>query len=640
MRAPATLALFLTVFPVATSTLAAAVDSSEISYLYVDANEDRASGGHAAIRVGGEVFHFQYDRGLMRLDRDEWSDFELDYRGFQNRTLHVSHVAVSNDTKARLQAAFRQHHLSRTLQIELLDAAVADEALVAKLIDSERPAVSLPGLGFFASRAEDGATTASRRLASLRAAIEADPRSTPLDDTSRTLNAALEGLPVHPMDLSSVDFEPDSFPRPRYAFNQHYADLIAGMRAIEVLSHPTPLNEDALAARSGGPPGSRASSIRPEDRKPLERFATALEARLVTLARGTRPDWGPALLLGMARLAAMEASLDSGEWVLLDTLGTDADWLAIDPRRRELLPALEAEARREWDLAREQFIAADNFDEMAQTALEESASRWVELRRALDGAKRIRVADGRRVPRGIGLLEEPQRPRSLETKGPERLEAMRRATGIARSEARARLGYHLVGRNCVSELFALVDETFANAVRERGEALDADAVARESKIRLGGYIDPAFAPGGIPFVSSQRVRTSWRVVATDELPSLRRARAAELRAQEDPAWVALRESNTLTSTLYTPGGDDSLFVFFTDDGVALRPLLGAVNLTAALIGTGVGLLRLPFDGGRALDTALRGALFSLPELAFQNIRKGTFEWIPHEVRPAAAQPGD
>jgi hypothetical protein len=342
----------------------------------------------------------------------------------------------------------------------------------------------------------------------------------------------------------------------------------------------------------------------------------------------------------MARLAAMEASLDSGEWVLLDALGADAEWLEIDQRRRELLPVLEAEARREWDLARQQFIAADGFDEMAQTALEENASRWMEFRRGLDGAERIRIADGRRIPRGIGLLEEPQRPRSLETKGTERLEAMRRATGIAKSEARARLGYQLVSRNCVSELFALVDETFANAIRERGEALDADAVARESEIRLGGYIDPSFAPGVIPFVSSQRVRKSWRVVAIDELPSLRRARAAQLRAQEDPTWVALRESNTLTSTLYTPGGDDSLFVFFTDDGAALRPLLGAFNLTAALVGTGVGLLRLPFDGGRALDAALRGAFFSLPELAFQNIRKGTFEWIAPEVRPLASQPSD
>jgi hypothetical protein len=130
------------------------------------------------------------------------------------------------------------------------------------------------------------------------------------------------------------------------------------------------------------------------------------------------------------------------------------------------------------------------------------------------------------------------------------------------------------------------------------------------------------------------------VVATDELPSLRRAWAAERRAREDSAWVALRESNTLTSTLYTPGGEDSLFLFFTDDGAALRPLLGAFNLTAALAGAGAGLLRLPFDGGRLLDAALRGALFSLPELAFQNIRKGTFEWIAPELRPSISQAGE
>ena len=635
MRAPVALALCLGVFSAAA---AAAVNSSEISYLYIDANEDRASGGHAAIRVGDEVFHFQYHRGLMRLDRDEWSDFELDYRGFQNRTLRVSRVAVSDDTEARLQAAFRQRHLSRTLQIDLLEAAVADEALVAKLIDSARPAVALPGLGFFASRAEDAATTASRRLVALRAAIEADPFSTPLGDMSRTLRATLEGLPVHPLDLSSIDFMPDAFPRPRYAFHQRYADLSAGMRAIEVLSDPTPLNRDALAARSSGLARSRAPRMEPGDRESLERSAGALEARLVTLARATRPDWGPALLLGMARLAAMETSLDSGEWRLLDTLGADAAWLEIDPRQRELLPALEAEARSEWDLARERFNAASGFDEMAQTALEERASRWMELRRALDGAERIRLADGRRIPRGIGPLEEPPRPRSLETKGPARLAAMRRAAGVAESEVRARLDYQLVSRNCVSELFALVDETFANAVRERGEALDADAVTRESEIRLGGHIDPSSIPGVIPFVASQRVEKSWRVVATDELPSLRRVRTALLRARGNPAWVTLRESNTLTSTLYTSGGEDSLFVFFTDDSTVLRPLLGAFNLTAALVGAGVGLLRIPFDGGRALDAALRGALFSLPELAFQNIRKGTFEWIPPAARPVASQP--
>ena len=34
---------------------------------------------------------------------------------------------------------------------------------------------------------------------------------------------------------------------------------------------------------------------------------------------------------------------------------------------------------------------------------------------------------------------------------------------------------------------------------------------------------------------------------------------------------------------------------------------------------------LPVDGGEMLWAGLRGALFSLPELVFQNIRKGSFD---------------
>ena len=47
----------------------------------------------------------------------------------------------------------------------------------------------------------------------------------------------------------------------------------------------------------------------------------------------------------------------------------------------------------------------------------------------------------------------------------------------------------------------------------------------------------------------------------------------------------------------------------------------------------IGLLQLPFDGGHSLSSGLRGAVFSLPEIAFFNIRKGTNAWIAPELRP-------
>ena len=616
------------------------------SYLYIDSNEDRASGGHAAIRIGDDVFHFQYDRGLMRLDWDDWRDFELDYRGFQNRTLHASRAAVTSDTEARLHSAFRLRHLSRSRQIELLDDARADRDLVEALLDPGHPTLRLPGLGFFDSdpqseRGEEGergeGNEESSAIRDLAEAIARDVRVTSNESRAprasiarlkrRTdIESALRALPVRAMDLAADDFERDAFPAPRYPFHERYADLVAARRALEVLAGSASLRADALSSRSDVPDDVRSSALTPRERIRLEESAAALSAQLVDLARGTRPDWGPALLLGMARLAAMEASLRHGEWLLLDVFGPESERLEIGERRRKLLPALAARARADWQTARERFIAADAFDEVAHTALEENSSRWLELRRALAGASEIRIARDRQLPRGIGVLARPDVPIALEHAGGSRLAAMEHTLTVAEREAKAGLGYRLITRNCVSELFVLVDDTMTQSLQERGLPATQEAVVSESTRRLGGYVSAKFLPGVIPFVASHRVRRHWRVTQTRELLSLRRQGVREIREEATTPWAALRESNTLTSTLYVAGEVDSFFVFFTDDTVALRPVLGAINLGAALAGAGVGVLRAPFDRGRSLDASLRGALFSLPELAFQNIRKGTSEW--------------
>jgi hypothetical protein len=86
----------------------------------------------------------------------------------------------------------------------------------------------------------------------------------------------------------------------------------------------------------------------------------------------------------------------------------------------------------------------------------------------------------------------------------------------------------------------------------------------------------------------------------------------------------LRETNTLTGTIYRPNPDDSVFLFFTDDVVAPRPLFGLANLAVGLGAGVVGLATLPVDRGALLRAGAWGALWSLPELVFVNIRKGSF----------------
>jgi hypothetical protein len=128
----------------------------------------------------------------------------------------------------------------------------------------------------------------------------------------------------------------------------------------------------------------------------------------------------------------------------------------------------------------------------------------------------------------------------------------------------------------------------------------------------------------IPAVSAAVVRTGYAVSDVVELPSYRKAQLGRMNERENPLWVFLRESNTLTSTLYRKAPDDSTFLFFTDNAPAARPGLGTQNLISGLGVAAAGLAMLPLDRGELLTSGLKGAFFSLPELAFFNIRKGSF----------------
>ena len=194
-------------------------------------------------------------------------------------------------------------------------------------------------------------------------------------------------------------------------------------------------------------------------------------------------------------------------------------------------------------------------------------------------------------------------------------------------------GYDLIRHNCVSEIFRTLDAALGGDSAPDAPAALRAFVRAESTRRLGGYVDPAGGLNFIPFVSLHRVRENWSVAEAVSLPSYRRFRLAEMAASEPPLLVALRESNAFTARTHSGGDLEGFFVFFTDTQVPLRPLFGAVNVGAGLLRSVLGLVALPLDGGRGLRSGLSGVLFSLPELVFQNIRKGYNDYVPPEERP-------
>jgi hypothetical protein len=179
--------------------------------------------------------------------------------------------------------------------------------------------------------------------------------------------------------------------------------------------------------------------------------------------------------------------------------------------------------------------------------------------------------------------------------------------------------YDLLRRNCVTRLLAELDQ----ALSSKPDAIA--PVERPAADPATQRLHRALAStSAIPWRMFQQLQERLPEARTNFYPSFRQRRLDALYRQQNDLQVYARECNILTSTIYRQGGRDDNFLFFTDDAGPLRPLFGAANLAWSLPQTAFGLLSWPFDAGQRLENGLSGALFSLPELLFINLRKGSF----------------
>jgi len=612
--------LGIAILLVMSSGPAAAEPPRFIDYLYINASEGSASGGHVALRFGDQVFHFEHrPPGILVLARAEFERFRHLYGDLENRTIQVSRIPVSDETYDLLLAQFSRHHIAQRQRFEALAAARGDRHFLAALL--EPGVVAIAGLGLFTDAAAAGAGAVDRASAldALRARVAARYGPEFIAYRTAELTARLAALePEGPPSTVAADAE---IRPPSYSFSARFHDTSQALAALDVLDAARPLRPDATRS------GSARLPLEPGETARLTRLADALEESLVRLLDTTRPDWGLSMLLGMARLIALRETVETTHWVVLDAFPVDATVLPTirTLRRRAHLTTIREENRLGFEMARVSLLeavdVADGFPEADYARLEAAANRWLEVSQALDEGRPLRAHPGVLLPARPGLSTARQMPPY------DRVSLAQSVETVAREETRLLAAlerdypYNLVTRNCVSEIFRELDVALARAAQSEDEAV----IREESIRRLGGHVAMVGSVNFIPGISALVVEDTYAVAERLRFASYRQRRLAEMRRDENAAWVFLRESNVVTSTLYRAQPRDSIFLFFTDDLVAPRPLFGAVNLVTGLAASAVGLAMVPVDGGETLWAGLRGALFSLPELVFQNIRKGSFE---------------
>jgi len=603
-----------------------------VDYLTLRANEGGSAGGHAAIRFGAETFHFEHADGLLRLSREDSERFQYVYRTLQNRDIELSRVPVSADTYALLESAFERRALVQERQLAIEGEIRGDESLLTALRDDPRGArgdgvgFDVRGAGFFEPTPDptSPAGPGASEIAALRLRIETVHGPDFLARRQAEVVRALARLSPEVVSVDAIELAADRYPVVPPSFSRRTESWLAARLALELLARPRALRAEALA------PAAEGLVLEPAERERLRAASIELRESMARLVASRREDWGFPLLLGMARLATFEASLRSGRWVLLDPFPSVSATLSVTEKQRELLPGLLAEAKADFESARQGFLETPGFRELEWNALEGAAARWLELRGAAAGAPLIRIHAGAMIPEARARVSARLRPSGDWTPLVERARA---AASRYRERLMALYGYDLVRHNCVSEIFDTLDTALAGEWAPAAPDALRAFVRDESTRRLGGYVHPVEDFNFIPFVSAQRVRERWGVVQESLLPSYRHFRLAEMAASESPLLVALRESNVLTARTHRAADPEGFFVFYTDTQVPLRPLFGAVNVGAGLLRSVFGLVALPLDGGRGLRSGLSSVLFSLPELVFQNIRKGYNDYVPPSERP-------
>ena len=411
--------------------------------------------------------------------------------------------------------------------------------------------------------------------------------------------------------------EPGRHPARGYGLRERAGDAQALVEALRILENGASLRPESVVTLSPAD-----FPLNRDTRKMLRGVADRLESDLVDVAGSTREDVGFVLLVGMARLLALERTRDEGRLVVLDVFPDDPMRLAVaevESRGGDLSP-LVVELRSELLRVREALNARASLRESDYGALEAVANRYREVERSRVTRQDLRFVRERLLPvrsAQVGLAGRDAPPAAQLR---QRIEELRSLEFAQLERLDGDHHYNLVAHNCVSELFVQV---------ERGVAEGARSVPEASTMQLGGHVPPGRGFEFIPFLAADAVQASYRVSEVVTTPSYRSRKVAEMTDREGFS-AALRESNVLTSTVYERNSLDSAFLFFTEDTVVARPLFGFANLLYGVGATVVGLSVAPFDAGRLLSAGLRGVMWSVPELAFVNVRKGSFFHVPRD----------
>jgi hypothetical protein len=612
--------------------------AASIEYLYIEASEGNSSGGHVALQLDDEVFHYQHhDSGLIRLLRQDKQEFHFLYRFLQNRPMHLSRIEVSEQTFQLLKTHFKLQFLAQEQQFKQLQALHKDRLLLRRWLYKQTANTDfykdlrLNAVGLFYSEPVNNdlintnlstsKPAYSDVMAGLQQRIVQHYGQDYLARRHTEISAKIKALSPSHWPIVGSMLSSDNFPPAVNPIADSYMDALTGLIAIKVLQEGRSLTPDAVLITKEPVTGS--------ERVVLEKFREQLTLQFINAFSSERSDWGHAVLVNIAKLTALELTLQSGHWVFVDDFGPDTQWMTAEQfdDHAAQTQRLIIDARANFRQTRQDLLAAGDVSEANYSQLEMAANRYFEL---LKGNQKqpVRFIGEQALPSKSIALPDWLAPNLTPVQLTTALHELEHYESQLFEELSDHYRYDLLTRNCVTELFRTINQALLSDNKTHvDESTLAKLAIKEPSARLGGIVTAEY--NFIPFLSYQSVQQHYKVTASADLNSFRQQQLTKLLSRDNGWLAAINESNTFSSSLYDYNSDDAFFVFFTDDNWPVRPIFGLVNTTAGIGQSVFGLFSAPFDAGKNLESGLTGVLMSLPELAFFNMRKGSYKYLSY-----------
>ncbi len=593
--------------------LSFSLPAKTLEYLYINASEGSASGGHIALRFDEETFHFQhYDGGIIRVVKDLNSDFDYQYRYLENRRFYIANIELKAEAYQQLYEHFIYLFFQQKQQNAYLHEINRNLAFFQQQLDSPLLAISAAGLLKTTPDKED-----RRQLlagSKLHAAINKRYGKYFVDNKLLELQSLLQNLSATSEWINDAHVLANNFINIPYSYASQTVDISSKILLLQGIRQLNPLNEESYFI-----PLDSSFDLSKSEVRQLKHFQEQLIQQLVKLLSSNRPDWGKSGFILYARILSLELSMQTGRFVFLNSYSENSVVIE-EPEIKKYQDLLQAQKQGVLAYIQDEkaqlFVAEQGINEKSYSLFEMLSNYYSEREIGLLQFRGIRVSGEQRLPSKPIPFPKAMYPQLNSDERSKRVQVLEVTKKDYLHKITQRYKYNVLSRNCVTEIFSEF---------ERAKIDD-----KQLKI-ISQQINREVAPF-IPFQSFNSLAEKHKVTEQD---SFRQQRLVEMYATENNTQVFFREFNTLTASDYKFNDNDSLFLFFTDDAVWNRPLLGFGNLLVSSAYTLYGSLMAPFDEGRSFKKGGMGMVMSFPELVFFNIRKGSYQYLLPLNKPAA-----